>query len=127
MKMVTWMMITRPLNYSHLKSGSQKSGKVEFASLHVRLERFEPESKPTNGKENKYMTKHRTECTRVWKKYDIFCPRCIELSKGAKPRTGWQTDYYNRKAEARARFKKNLREHDCSKSNCGVVCTAFEW
>lgn len=32
---------------------------------------------------------HKEDCTRVFKKYDVSCPRCQELIKGAEPRAGW--------------------------------------
>ncbi len=34
-------------------------------------------------------TKHSVSCSRVWKNYDMNCPRCIELAGGSKPRSGW--------------------------------------
>ena len=72
-------------------------------------------------------TKHKYDCSRVFKNYDMSCPRCIELSAGAKPRGGWQKDYYANKAREEAQFTASLKSHDCIKSNCGPVCTAFDW
>jgi hypothetical protein len=71
--------------------------------------------------------KHTPNCSRVFKNYDLTCPRCIELSKGAKPRDGWQADYYSRKDSQDKARAKAIKNHDCIKSNCGAVCTAFEW
>lgn len=72
-------------------------------------------------------TKHKHDCSRVFKNYDMSCPRCVELAEGAKPRDGWQRQYYGNKKVEEARFMKQLKAHDCVKSNCGVVCTAFDW
>jgi hypothetical protein len=51
------------------------------------------------------------------------CPRCDELIGGAAPiqwliRKWAQDDY--RRSEA-------IRNHDHVASNCGPVCTAFDW
>jgi hypothetical protein len=51
------------------------------------------------------------------------CPRCDELIAGDAPRR-WAKD--DRKAEY-ARFLRRLNAHDCNLSNCGPVCTAFDW
>lgn len=34
-------------------------------------------------------TKHSENCSRVFKNYDMTCPRCLELANGAAPRPGW--------------------------------------
>ncbi len=68
-------------------------------------------------------TTHTTACKRVFKNYDMTCPRCQELAGGAKPRAGWN----DAKDAEYARFKSALKAHDCTKSNCGPVCTAFDW
>lgn len=34
-------------------------------------------------------TKHAASCRRVWRRYDLDCPRCRELARGAAPRPGW--------------------------------------
>lgn len=51
------------------------------------------------------------------------CPRCAELDAGAKP-IRWSS--YYRAQEVAARLQA-IRTHDCVKSRCGPVCTAFEW
>lgn len=51
------------------------------------------------------------------------CPRCNELASGAPP-VRWAAS--QRKADEAARIK-DIREHDCSRSGCGQVCTAFDW
>ena len=51
------------------------------------------------------------------------CPRCEELKKGAAPIKGWGCQ----KKEQEARRIKEIREHDCKKSGCGPICTAFDW
>ena len=73
------------------------------------------------------MTKHKADCRRVFSNYDMTCPRCIELAAGATPREGWQKDYYGRKKQEEERRIRAIREHDCKKSGCGPVCTAFDW
>jgi len=73
------------------------------------------------------ITKHKDNCRRVFKQYDKDCPRCQELMKGAKPRKGWQYDYFRRKKEEDKRRSEDIRNHDCKKAGCGVVCTYGEW
>lgn len=51
------------------------------------------------------------------------CPRCTELKSGAAPVQGWGS---LRKAMD-ARRIADIRAHDCKKSGCGPVCTAFDW
>lgn len=51
------------------------------------------------------------------------CPRCEELLAGAKPVQGWGV----RKAQFEAQRSADIRAHDCIKSKCGPVCTAFDW
>lgn len=34
---------------------------------------------------------HKEDCKRVFKNYDMDCPRCVELANGAKPRDAWFT------------------------------------
>ena len=73
-------------------------------------------------------TKHKEDCGRVFKNYDMTCPRCVELKNGAQPREGWQREYFARKASEEAALTKAIKEHDCAKSNCSIVCcTAFDW
>lgn len=49
------------------------------------------------------------------------CPRCDELIAGA-PAVVWR----NRKEEE-ARLIREIRAHDCKRSGCGPVCTAFDY
>ena len=51
------------------------------------------------------------------------CDRCQELKNGAKAKT---ISIRNRKQEDADRAKE-IREHDCVKSHCSIVCTAFDW
>lgn len=67
--------------------------------------------------------KHSTDCKKAFANYDLSCPRCVELSKGAKPRKGWNDG----KREAEANLIRAIRAHDCTVSGCGPVCTRFEW
>ncbi len=51
------------------------------------------------------------------------CPRCDELLAGANPREGWG----DHKRRWEARQLEAIRNHNCHRSNCGPVCTAFDW
>ena len=51
------------------------------------------------------------------------CARCDELAAGAAPVKGWG----QQKREAEARLSLAIKQHDCVKSNCGPVCTKFDW
>ena len=51
------------------------------------------------------------------------CPRCEELKAGAAPVQGWGA----RAKAMEARRIIDIRNHDCRKSGCGPVCTAFDW
>lgn len=68
-------------------------------------------------------TLHLKDCKRVFNRYDQNCPRCVELMNGSKPRAGWN----DQKKKIEADTIKAIRSHDCQKSNCGPVCTAFDW
>lgn len=50
------------------------------------------------------------------------CPRCAELATGA-PVIQWR----NTRRQDDARRVAEIRAHDCAKSKCGPVCTAFDW
>lgn len=66
---------------------------------------------------------HKSNCARVFNKYDSTCPRCQELMQGAKPREGWG----NRKREQEARDLRGISAHFKSEKHlrggCGPVCT----
>jgi hypothetical protein len=51
------------------------------------------------------------------------CPRCEELKLGAKVTVGWGA----LRKQQEACFRRDLRAHDCKKSNCGPVCTFGDW
>jgi hypothetical protein len=70
-------------------------------------------------------TKHATECKMSFGRKDTQCHRCVELLNGDAPRA----DHANRafKAEQENNHIQNIKNHNCEKSNCGAVCTAFEW
>ena len=68
-------------------------------------------------------TLHSSTCKRVFSRYDATCPRCQELAAGMAPREGWG----DRKRQDYERFLRDLKAHDCKKSGCGPVCTAFDW
>ncbi|MET7795684.1 hypothetical protein [Streptomyces decoyicus] len=48
------------------------------------------------------------------------CLRCQELKDGAEP-VRWNTDRRGELSTA------EIRAHDCSRSNCGPVCTFGDW
>jgi hypothetical protein len=51
------------------------------------------------------------------------CPRCKELKNGAPAVPGWRS--YRKESDAeRARA---IRDHDCKRDGCSIVCTAFDW
>ena len=51
------------------------------------------------------------------------CPRCDELLAGARP-IEWSS---TRRAREDAQRRAEIRAHDCKKSGCGPVCTAFDY
>lgn len=76
-------------------------------------------------------TMHKGDCQRVWKRYDVTCPRCQELIAGAPARDGWQKEYYERNAREDAREAQAVRDHFTSQKHlsggCGPVCTFGQW
>ena len=55
------------------------------------------------------------------------CPRCDELIAGAAPRQlHWAERARTRREEEERRIRE-IREHDCKRSRCSIVCTAFDW
>jgi hypothetical protein len=51
------------------------------------------------------------------------CPRCQELKNGA-PAVKWSGTL---RKEQEARLIQDIKNHDCKKSGCMLVCTAFDW
>lgn len=72
-------------------------------------------------------TPHSYNCIRVFKNYDLNCPRCLELKSGSLPRAGWQQAYFKNKIRDEAIRLHQIKTHDCKKNHCGYICTAFEW
>ena len=68
-------------------------------------------------------TKHAATCNMAFGRKDASCPRCRELLAGAAPREGWGSRA-KRDAE---QTREAIRAHDCKRSHCGPVCTAFDW
>lgn len=69
-------------------------------------------------------TKHSNTCTRIFRRYDLTCPRCIELASGASARPGWN----DHKRAAEQQHLAAIRAHDfraCEARN--VVCTHFDY
>lgn len=73
------------------------------------------------------LTKHKEDCQMAFGRKDKTCERCRELLSGAEARSGWQGAYYKNKKINEENRSRWIREHDCSKDGCGVVCTAFQW
>ena len=61
--------------------------------------------------------KHKEDCTRVFKNYDISCVRCQELSEGATPRDGWQKSYYETKTRNERVWHNHLESQSCNHNN----------
>jgi hypothetical protein len=63
------------------------------------------------------------------------CPRCDELRNGSAPVqwSGTRMVYNNGRlvretpAIRDAMLRAAIRAHDCTKSRCGPICTAFDW
>lgn len=68
-------------------------------------------------------TPHKSDCKMSFGRKDITCPRCQELLQGSPTRSSWHKNHFNNQAKRLA----EIRAHDCVKSNCGPVCTAFDW
>lgn len=66
-------------------------------------------------------TKHSDNCNRVFKNYDLNCPRCLELANGSQPRKGWQEAYFSNKAKTES-VKTSSCEHGISEINPGGYC-----
>jgi len=74
-------------------------------------------------------TKHKPNCKMAFGHKDASCPRCQELLNGAEARTWNMSTNYQMThgvGPEYQRFRKELKDHDCVKSKCGPVCTAFE-
>ena len=74
---------------------------------------------------------HSADCVMAFGRKDVECPRCMELINGAAPRSGWQKNYYERKAfqekmDALALANHNKNCSICNGSEKGV-CTFGEW
>ena len=67
--------------------------------------------------------KHKDDCRMAFGRKDKTCPRCQELLNGAKPKASWHKGYY----QSQAAHLAAIRSHDCKKSRCMVVCTAFDY
>lgn len=58
----------------------------------------------------------------VFGRREAGCPRCEEMNAGS-PAVRWSMKGYNPREDVMAQ----IRAHDCKKSKCGPVCTAFDW
>ena len=52
------------------------------------------------------------------------CPSCDEILDGKREPVRWGG---TRAKEMEAERVRAIRAHDCRKSGCGLVCTAFDW
>jgi hypothetical protein len=66
---------------------------------------------------------HKPDCTRVFKRYDLTCPRCQELAQGKPAREGWGS-FHARQDMIRI---ESIRTHNCQLAHCGPVCTFGDW
>jgi len=69
-------------------------------------------------------TMHKAECKRVFSRYDVSCPRCLELKAGAAPRPGW---YRSVSADTSGEISAHFRSEKHLSGGCGPVCTFGEW
>lgn len=67
-------------------------------------------------------TKHKVDCNMAFGRKDPTCPRCQELTNGAKPRDSW-----HQKRQDNNRRVMEIRNHNCRQSGCGPVCTFGDW
>lgn len=51
------------------------------------------------------------------------CPRCDDLASGEAQPKKWGPSRKQQDAERAA----EIRDHDCRKANCGLVCTFGDW
>jgi hypothetical protein len=77
-------------------------------------------------------TKHSQDCNMIFGRKDSDCPRCQELIAGSAPRTwGTVAGYVGGKGMTRKQMDAQrcveIRNHDCSVSHCGPVCTFGDW
>jgi hypothetical protein len=69
-------------------------------------------------------TYHTEDCRRVFKRYDLSCPRCSELANGSEARKGWGPSNDQRRCvEIDSHFKSEKH----LSGGCGIVCTFGEW
>lgn len=77
---------------------------------------------------------HSVNCSRVFKNYDISCPRCQELAQGSTARPGWANNRRELDQQRCAAIKRHfevvgadgLTGHQRNERNHGCD-TAFEW
>lgn len=53
--------------------------------------------------------------------------RAAEREAGIPARTNSMVESLQRNARNDEKLAREIREHDCLTSNCGPVCTAFQW
>jgi len=68
-------------------------------------------------------TLHADTCNMAFGRKDPTCPRCQELTAGDAPRKGWGMT----RKQMDAIRAQEIRNHDCKKSGCMIVCTYGDW
>ena len=72
-------------------------------------------------------TRHDTNCVRVFKRYDKWCPRCQELMNGAEARRGWGPSRQELDLKAANEVKAHFSSEKHLTGGCGIICTFGEW
>lgn len=72
--------------------------------------------------QNTQTTTHMAGCKMAFGRKDPNCPRCRELLNGAPPRQ-WAPS----RAQLDAQRCREIRNHNCTVSRCGPVCTYGDW
>jgi len=68
-------------------------------------------------------TLHAETCNMSFGRKDATCPRCKELLAGDSPRKGWS----DKKRRQEQQQLEAIRNHDCKKAGCMIVCTFGDW
>ena len=72
--------------------------------------------------------KHSCENEGAFGRYEPdTCERCQQLVDGAPRRTRPRIEAIKRLKREEERRNRDIENHNCERSNCGPVCTAFDW
>lgn len=72
-------------------------------------------------------TKHKSDCSRAFKNYDLSCPRCQELASGSKPRAGWSDHKRRFESDSITAIHAHFASEAHRSGKCGPVCTFGDW